>query len=136
MEEAAEKFLLQEYVGLRDELMECVKESRSLERNALLASGAVWAWAIANKTQSVYQPLLLVPPLIALLSALRAWALWKHLKQMSTYIQAVESALSLPDGLGWERRFAASTDYSKSISAGIFWTLLFSATVFAAVRFG
>lgn len=136
MEESARTFLLHEFDGLREELMECVKESRSLERNALLASGAIWAWAIANKTQAVYQPLLLVPPLIALLSALRAWSLWRHLKQISEYIQAVEAALSVPNELGWERRFAASKDYSKSGSAIIFWASLVLSTVFAAVRYG
>ena len=136
MEESSEKYLLQEFKGLREEIMECIKESRSLERNALLASGAIWAWAIANKTQAVYQPLLLVPPLIAILSALRAWSLWKHLGHLSNYIQKVEIAFSVPDSLGWERVFSASTDYSKSTSAIVFWVLLVIATIIAALCYG
>ncbi len=136
MDESSRTFLLQEFDALRDELMECVKESRSLERNALLASGAIWAWAIANKSQAVYQPLLLAPPLIALLSALRAWSLWKHWKQIAEYIQAVEAALSVPNELGWERRFAASNSWSKTVTAIVFWVLLVGATIFAAIRYG
>lgn len=136
MKESAEKFLLQEFEALREELMECIKESRSLERNALLASGAIWAWAIANKTQAVYQPLLLVPPLIAMLSALRAWSLWKHLDHLSNYIQQVEAALSVPGNLGWERVFFASTDCSKRVTAIVFWVLLVAATVIAAWCYG
>lgn len=136
MKESAEKFLLQEFEALREEMMECIKESRSLERNALLASGAIWAWAIANKTQAVYQPLLLVPPLIAMLSALRAWSLWKHLDHLSNYIQQVEAALSVPGNLGWERVFFASTDCSKRVTAIVFWVLLVAATVIAAWCYG
>lgn len=136
MKESAEKYLLQEFEALREEMMECIKESRSLERNALLASGAIWAWAIANKTQAVYQPLLLVPPLIAMLSALRAWSLWKHLDHLSNYIQQVEAALSVPGNLGWERVFFASTDCSKRVTAIVFWVLLVAATVIAAWCYG
>ncbi len=131
--EPTQQFLLKEFDQLREELLECIKESRLLERNALLASGAIWAWAIANKSQSVYQTLLLVPPLIVSLSGLRAWSLSKHIGHLAAYIQEVENAFALPTGLGWEHVFAKSTDYSKSASAIIFWLVLLAATLFAAV---
>lgn len=136
MNESSQQFLLQEFDQLREELLECVKETRLLERNALLISGAIWAWAITNKTQSVYPVLLLVPPLIVFLSALRAWSLWKHIGNIAAYIQKVEKAFTLPDNLGWERAFAESRDYSKSISAIVFWVVLLVATVFAAIWYG
>lgn len=134
--EPTQQFLLREYDHLREELLECVKETRLLERNALLVSGAIRAWAITNKSQSVYQVLLLVPSLIVFLSALRAWSLWRHIGLLAAYIQQVENTFALPDNLGWEHTFARSRDYSKSFSAIIFWLVLLAATVFAAVRYG
>ncbi len=136
MNESSQQFLLQEFDQLREELLVCVKETRLLERNALLGSGAIWAWAITNKSQSVYPVLLLVPPLIVFLSALRAWSLWRHIGFLAAYIKQVEITFSLPGNLGWEHTFARSTDYSKSISAIVFWVVLLAVTVFAAIRYG
>ena len=133
---SAAELLLHEYDALRDEVMECVKESRLLERNALLASGAIWAWALANKSQPVYQALLFVPVLITLLSTLRSWALKKHLDQLGEYITRVEAHAQLPKHLGWERQFAKSADKSKSRSAIAFWVVLTFATAFGAWAYG
>ncbi len=83
--------------------MECVKENRQLELNALL-------------------------------SALKAWSLWKRRNHTPEYLQTVEATISASDKLGWEREFAKSTDYSKSISAAIFRVFLEAATIFAAAN--
>ena len=43
-----DEFLLKEYDQVRAEFNATLAECRSLERNAVLASGAVWAWTLTH----------------------------------------------------------------------------------------
>ncbi len=41
-------FLLKEYEAARGEMADAVKETRTLERYALLAVAAIWSWVVAS----------------------------------------------------------------------------------------
>src|SRR5262245_41875510 len=140
METDQKDFLLKEFERLRVEMDESVKETRSLERNAVIASGAIWAWALVHPRVIPgvsFYVLLSIPTIIVALSALRAWALQRHIIAMSKYLANVEKAFILPPCLGWERRFDESTEKTiKSLSAFLFWAILLLFTIVGAAVMG
>jgi hypothetical protein len=139
VDENQREFLLKEFERLRIEIDDSVKETRTLERNAVISSGAIWAWALVNsgnvKGASLYI-LLWLPVIIVAFSMFRAWALHRHLWAMGEYLAEVAKAFVLPLGLGWEQRFAQSTDKTKSQSATVFWIILLFITALGAGLLG
>ena len=139
VDENQREFLLKEFERLRIEIDDSVKETRTLERNAVISSGAIWAWALVKTgtvTGASLYILLWLPVVIVSFSAFRAWALHRHLLSMGKYLAEVEKAFVLPGGLGWEQRFAQSTGKTKSLSATVFWVCLLFITALGAALLG
>nr|VFK01301.1 MAG: hypothetical protein BECKLFY1418A_GA0070994_11416 [Candidatus Kentron sp. LFY] len=98
-------FYLEEYKWLRVEISGNVKETRALERYALLGAAAVWAWIFTNGGDSSLPPgAWYIPSVLVLTGALRSLTLWLDVRNIATYIREVESAVkdSRNNIIGWE----------------------------------
>src|SRR5256885_2245536 len=96
----AEDFLLKEYDALRKEIDACLEEQRQLERYALVACAGIYTWIATNNKFAIA---LCIPPLLTVMMATRAMALWMQFGQMGAYIRMVEATLlTSTKARGWE----------------------------------
>jgi hypothetical protein len=125
--ENASDFILKEYEALRREMEEAVKETRVLERSAVLATGAIWSWLVgAGKPE--YELAKWLPALIVLALGIRALLLTSHIDFLAKYFIEVEKSFLLPSGLGFEQQFKRKGK-AKRLSAYVFWAVLFVVVV-------
>jgi len=129
----ANDFLLKEYEMLRTEMSEAVKETRTLERNALIVTGAIWSW-LALKENVSYEELKWLPALIVLFSAFRALGLTMFIDEIGNYIATVEKSFITQNELGFERHFKAKKTLKRK-SAYFFWIIFFLLTAFIPLFF-
>jgi hypothetical protein len=120
-------FLLKEYEAARGEMADAVKETRTLERYALLTVAAIWSWVVASRKPE-YDALKWLPALIVVFFAFRALVLTKHVDFIANYLEKIEKQFALPDSLGFEQQFK-NKGTLKRLSAYVFWGLLFVASV-------
>jgi hypothetical protein len=116
--ETASEFLLKEYEAVRREMDAAVKETRTLERYALVAVGAIWSWVVASDRPE-FDPLKWLPALLVGFLAFRAVALTLHVDFIARYLAKAEKAFVLPDGLGFEQQFK-NAGALKRVSAYVF----------------
>ena len=127
MNKNAYDFISKEYEALRREMDEAVKETRVLERYALLATGAIWSWLIGT---SGYELAKWLPAFIVGFLGFRALALTSHIDFLGKYFAKVEKAFPLPSGLGFEQQFeGSSVAERKRRTAYWFWGVLLFFTV-------
>jgi hypothetical protein len=125
-----------EYASLHGEIRELIAEARTLERQVLFGTGAVWAW-LAIHGKDVAQLGWFIPLLFALGGAFRAFALKRAVENIALYIRKLEGALAEgpPNLVGWEtfRRLRPPPEgfVTSGVmwSAHVFWALLILATV-------
>jgi len=128
--------------SLRASIVASIKETRSLERNALIATGAVWTWlstaAIGAKVPLAWW----IPALFAVFGWLRTDALLRSIRRSATYIIRLERHLCAEVGpKGWERHLhstrkregAGDEDRGHIVRGTIdaFWAVLLAITVVA-----
>ena len=118
----APDFRLKEYEAVRREMDEAVKETRTLERYALVAVGAIWSWIVASRKPE-YVVLMWLPALLVGFLAFRALLLTNHVTFIANYIIEIEKLFALPDLPGFETRFKGKGTL-KRCSAYFFWLLL------------
>jgi hypothetical protein len=149
-------FLLEEYKGLKADMLEAVKETRALERFALAAVGAIGIWLIGKqlgifpKGMAKYDWIDLLPTVIALLLPLclvsflfwRAVTLTEYIDYLASYLRKVEEAFikggkdSPGEGLGWEKWWRDSAQCkSKRSTFWCFWRLLWAVTLIIPAAF-
>ena len=124
-----------EYASLHGEIRELNVEARTLERQVLLATGAVWAWLAVHGT-NVPQLAWFIPVLFSVAGATRAFALKRAVENIALYIRRLDAELCTgrPSLMGWEtlRRLKPPTEGFKTSgvmwSAWFFWGLLVLAT--------
>lgn len=127
-------FLIKEYESLRTEMNEAVKETRTIERHAVIAIGIIWSW-LALTENAPYRQLIWLPLIIVLFSAYRAYGLTAHIDTIAKYLTKIESFfITLDDDLGFELNHSAALT-AKRFSAYIFWILLCAMTIIVPAIF-
>jgi hypothetical protein len=122
-----------EYEALHREIEASTQELLTLERYALIGSGAVWTWLATTKL--VPKPPEIVwwiPVLFSLLGILRTWALLKSIARTSSYLQLLESVVYDQEILGGWETFIHKPENRKQYLrkfTWIFWGVLLIATI-------
>ena len=133
----ASTLVTSEYDFLRKEIATSIEETRSLERAALVLTGAIWAWLLTHAP--VPPGAWVIPPVLVALAAYRAHAINRSFKLIATYISAREKAL-LPEltdfgqgkVYGWET-FRSKHNAGVKLSAIIFWLALLLGSIVGAI---
>jgi hypothetical protein len=88
---------VEEYRALKSELAEHASSIRSVERETILSVGALFAWFIGTNApylaNSWVRSICLMPSLIVLLNALRAYASFRRLLRINEYLGRREQEL-------------------------------------------
>jgi hypothetical protein len=131
----APELYLQTCAELKKEIAESIKEERLLERNAILACGAVYTY-ILEKTHQFPRVALYVPCAIALFGAYRTIVLMISITPRGRYLKRVE-VLMLDDTVleGWETYFRAHYRFGVGASMWLFWIVLIAVTIVAPQYF-
>jgi hypothetical protein len=134
-------FHLEEYKSLRQEAQEWVKESTKIQTMTVTAVALVYVWLVkeAPRAQEEDRWIWAVPSVIVMLAALRDFALFNRLKEISAYIALMEERYTLvPDErtqhlCGWERWLKPRRDDKPLIARSIytFWILFEISTLLA-----
>ncbi|MGI9487695.1 MAG: hypothetical protein ACR2RF_17815 [Geminicoccaceae bacterium] len=133
MENSEKAFLLREHEAVRTELDEAVRETRVLERYALLVTGAIWSWAMSIDNE-FYSWLAWLPLLLILFLAFRAFVLTMHIDDLARYLMKIEKKFELSGGLGFETYFQ-DRGKVKRFSAYAFWCLLLITSIIIPIAF-
>jgi len=143
--EHTREFFILEYDALRKEIMWMLQDSRTVERNVLIAIAIFWAFLIKESEEVKHlrygHLAWSIPVLFAGLGSLRSWTLLQKLRLTGEYIQKVEKhLLRLDPGKhspeGWERFQKYHYDRQKkddvTISGYVFWVTLLLMTMAVA----
>jgi len=97
-----------------------------LEKYALLLTGAIWAWAVANNTNQAVKLLLWAPLAIQSLLAFRALIAWKNARLHMEYLIKLENGMGVPPGMGVGSAIYARWKRLAENTGAIFWVALFT----------
>jgi len=124
-------YLQKEAEYLREAILTLIDKIEELERYALLTTGAIWSWAVANsQNPSVRIRILLwVPFIIQSLFAYRALVKWRHLKLHMEYLAMLESQMELKSAMGIGSFILQKWGKLARRTGAIFWILLSLITV-------
>lgn len=109
----------------RDAIAPLLSRIEDLEKYALLTTGAIWAWAVANNTNHAVKLLLWAPLVIQSLLAFRALIAWKNAKLHMDYLAALETEMGVPPGLGVGHAIYVRWKRLAEQTGGLFWLTLF-----------
>lgn len=123
-EKRADSFVLAEYAALREEIKWIIGQVESLERNALLFSGAIWAWIAPQQWKPFYVVVVWLPLLLSILFLIKRESLRRSLKEAANFSLKVESYFNVADDVGWDHYLKfKGVRYFKFWKAA-FWTVL------------
>jgi hypothetical protein len=125
------EFLYKQYAHVRSELDEAVKETRTLERYAILITGGIWGWYFTRNPTTLIFLSLWLPFFINMLIFVRVWSLYKHILRTSQFILNTEEFFQISNRLGWEQFLIAHPSNIQAGSAWLIWGSLISMTFFA-----
>ncbi len=86
---------------LRNVYAERAKETRLLERYALIATGTIWSWCAGNVDMPALKLLLWVPGIITCLFGMRAYSIYKIMIATRKHLASLESNFGVPEDFGW-----------------------------------
>lgn len=130
----AADFALQEYSLLRTEIITYIKDTRSVERNIIVAIGVVWGFLALHPPTPVDRWAWWVAPLFAVAGSIRMWALDKSFREFSSYLKDTEAVFREPGGIGgWEHFLHAKKKRTIFATTAFFCLLMIAATVTVAV---
>lgn len=129
-------YLLGESEHLRTLYRESAQETWTLERYAMAATALVWSWCAAHLDAPGFRLLIWTPVIITIVLGLRAWSIYRNMAVACQYLARLESALGLPEELGWERHLARHRNPLRIATAYLFWPLISSIAVVVALRYG
>ncbi len=108
------------------------------ERNAILASGAIWAWLATNGQAIQYSPIVWLPMFLSIMFALKAIAIRHGLYRLGSYIKSIEKTHNLPNNLDWElNNGMAKNGYPFRIGLWplVYWSAVVGANILAALLY-
>jgi hypothetical protein len=117
--------------SLRASIVSGVEETRTLERNSLIGTGAVWTWLATHEVLSpAAEVIWWLPVLFAAMGWLRARAVLRSIERTAAYIRVVESALCDASGpCGWETHLSKNRRPLVSTTIHLFWGALLLLTI-------
>lgn len=137
-------YFVKEFDALRKEVDWTLQDSRTVERNVVVAIGVFWAFLIKEHLEirclRYGDFAWSIPVIFAILGAIRSWALWMKFTEMGDYFRKIEQEIvQLEPGTarpeGWQRyQNYAAGNYVK-MSGIAFWGVLLVVTV-AVAYFG
>ena len=124
------QFHVAEYGSLHGEIRELNTEARTLERQTLYATGAVWAW-LAIYGKDVPSIAWYIPVLFSVGGGLRAVSLKRAVDNIADYIVKLDRLFAAsPKLVGWETyRRQNKVSAGVMLSAQVLWWLFFGLTV-------
>lgn len=84
------EYLVKEAEYIRQTVLSLLNRIEENERYALLTTGAIWSWAIANSQVQGIRLLWWSPLIIQILFALRSLVTWKNLSSHLKYLSKIE----------------------------------------------
>jgi hypothetical protein len=132
-----EELLLEEYRSLRGQLDYQIRDSRELERNAVIGVAAVFAWLASVTPTLIVLPAWLLPPVIAYLAHLRSRGIAGRIDQIAEYLRGLEKGCGDEFSPKWETTVAEyrqrRTSPGLASSQRIFWRVLVTFSISGAV---
>jgi len=132
-------FSIEQNKALWAEIAENVKEARVLERYAVIATAAYWAFLIKDGkvplTGMTYLEWMLIPALLAILGGLRSMALLSRITLMGRYIRKIETDIGYR---GWETFLESSHRKGSKpfLSTGaVIWVCILLMTILVPILF-
>ena len=107
-------FMLEEFKALRSEIELYLTEVRGLERNTIIAVGAIWAWLIHERVIDIWA--WSIPIALTLVVAVRVAAVSIHFNSTRSRIRVIEDEFKV---LGWEHRTAGGSFALSNVVIGI-----------------
>lgn len=120
-----------EYEALRRELELYIPASEALQRNCVIAVALTYAWLITQSAEisGVTKTIgYAIPIAIAVLGAIKSYAMEKHAGMVGGYLLTVETTLNRP---GWESYFKSQKRGFQGWALTAFWTVFFLTTIAA-----
>jgi len=134
-----EKYLLEEYKALRAEVLNRENIDDAVQRYALLAMAAFYAYIFKESTNSdVSRALFLVPTAISLYTLIRIFTAKMWFRKLGEYLKTVEAYAYRSSGLGWERFIEGDTDITlgrlrHTVAARSFWFAMLLLNLYVVV---
>lgn len=125
-----DNFVLAEYSALREEIKWIIGQIDGLERNALIITGAAWAWIATQGWKDMY---VLLPVGLSVLFFVKRRSLSLALREAAGYVLKLEEHFPLPEGIGWEHHLAKKRPKHFRAWKLAFWLLLIGANLGMAV---
>jgi hypothetical protein len=123
-------FVLAEYAALREEIKWIIDQIDTLERNALILTGAVWAWIATQNWDDAY---VMLPLVLSVLFFIKRRSLSFALRGAAKYVLKIEEHFTLPKGIGWEHHLAENRPKHFRVWKLAFWLLLIAINLSMAV---
>ena len=119
------EYAIKEAEYARSAISPLLARIEDLEKYALLSTGAIWAWAVANNTNQAVKLLLWVPLVIQSSLAFRALIAWKNAKLHMEYLARLEAEMGVPPGMGVGSAIYVRWKQLAEYTGGLFWVVLF-----------
>ena len=119
------EYAIKEAEYARSAISPLLARIEDLEKYALLSTGAIWAWAVANNTNQAVKLLLWVPLVIQSSLAFRALIAWKNAKLHMEYLARLEAEMGVPPGMGVGSAIYVRWKQLAENTGGLFWVVLF-----------
>ena len=132
------EYLIEECRQLREAILQLAQRLDDAERNALLASGAIWAWLAVHERTIQYELAIWLPSFISTMFALKAIALRFTMYKFSKYIGVIEDTFDMPGNLNWQsknRMIALGWPVRIGLWPIIYWGALITANICLAFLF-
>lgn len=121
-QDAIDEAILEQYKMLRTEVIDLVKETRSLEVLVVGAIAALFAWLVTQRKTDLR--LWFLAPVLALFGGLRALGLYVRIGDIAGYMKTIELQSAVPNLPGWETYFEKNNTFALSWITFPFWILL------------
>ena len=122
------EYYLKEHSALREEINELIKDSRTLERWALVSIGAILVWLFSNQQTPYKFWAYWIPFLLSAFCAIRVLFYQSNLGHAVSYSMKLEKLFCTIDGLEGSNHYvekARSQQWCKySIPSIVFWSAL------------
>lgn len=128
-------FFMKEIEYLRNGIDDAIKETRSIERYSLLATGVIWSWCATAQGNAGLKIIVWIPCVITLLLGIRSLGISKEISTIDRYLERVEGMVGLPGGFGWERNQAEKRSPFEVKTAYLFWSVLQVGTIVIALLY-